>query len=103
MAIPEKGIGDQPLALAKRSFARLPLACGVIGPLFFILVFLIEGATRMDYNPLRHPVSSLSYGDLGWMQAANFIITGSLLLAFAIGLRRTLRLSKGSVWGPRSS
>jgi uncharacterized protein DUF998 len=73
------------------------LACGVMGPLFFILVFLIEGATRVDYNPLRQPVSSLSIGELGWMQQTNFIITGSLLIAFAIGLLRSLRTS---LWGP---
>ena len=34
------------------------------------------------------------------MQAANFVITGILLLAFAIGLRRALRSSRGAVWGP---
>ncbi len=62
---------------------RLLLACGVVGPLFFIVMFLIEGATRPGYNPLRQPVSSLSIGDLGWTQMANFIITGSLTLAFS--------------------
>ncbi|MCL5995126.1 MAG: DUF998 domain-containing protein [Chloroflexi bacterium] len=86
--------GEQPFAL------RLLLACGAIGPLLFIVVFLIEGATRADYNPLRQPVSSLSIGDFGWMQVANFIITGLLLLAFAIGLRRALRPSGGWMWGP---
>jgi hypothetical membrane protein len=34
------------------------------------------------------------------MQAANFVITGLLLLAFAIGLRRALRPFGGAVWGP---
>ena len=77
---------------------RLLLSCGVVGPLFFIIVFLIEGATRADYDPLRHPVSSLALGELGWMQAANFVILGLLLLAFAIGLRLSLRPS--SLWGP---
>lgn len=76
---------------------RLLLTCGVIGPLLFILLFLIEGATRADYNPFRQPVSSLSNGEPGWMQQTNFIITGSLLIAFAFGLRRSLRTS---LWGP---
>jgi Protein of unknown function (DUF998) len=95
MEISAKGIGEYPLYLSRL------LACGVIGPLFFITVFLIEGATRPDYSPLRHPVSSLSCGDWGWMQRINFVITGLLLFAFAIGLRRILRSSNGSVWGPR--
>lgn len=94
MEISSKEFGEYPLSL------RRLLACGVIGPLFFITMFLIEGATRPDYSPLRHPISSLSYGDLGWMQRSNFIITGLLLFAFAIGLRRILRRSRGSTWGP---
>jgi hypothetical protein len=59
----------------------------------------VEGATRVNYDPLRYPISSLSIGDAGWMQIATFIITGILVLAFAIALRRALRAS-GSVWGP---
>ena len=94
MATSAKGMGEQPLAL------RLLLACGAIGPLLFIVVFLIEGATRADYNPLRYPVSSLSIGDLGWIQAANFLMVGLLLFAFALGLRRALRASRGVAWGP---
>lgn len=69
------------------------------GPLF-VLVFLIEGATRANYDPLRHPVSSLALGPSGWTQSANFVISSLLTLAFAFGLRRALRPGKGSVWGP---
>ena len=66
------------------------LVCGAIAGPLFVIAFLIEGATRADYNPLRHPVSSLALGDNGWTQTANFIITGLLMLAFAVGLRRAL-------------
>jgi hypothetical protein len=31
---------------------RLLLLCGIIGPLLFVVVFLVEGATRPDYNVL---------------------------------------------------
>jgi hypothetical membrane protein len=91
---PSKGRGEQSMA------TRLLLACGVIGPLLFIIVFLIEGATRADYNPFRYPISSLSIGAMGWTQAANFLLLGVLLVAFAIGLRRALRGSRGGLWGP---
>jgi hypothetical membrane protein len=91
---PLKGMGEQ------TSVVRPLLACGAIGPLLFIVVFLIEGATRADYNPLRYPVSSLAIGASGWTQAANFLITGALLFAFAFGLRRVLRGSRGGTWGP---
>jgi hypothetical protein len=67
-----KSTGEQPVAI------RLLLACGAFGPLLFIVVFLIEGATRADYSALRQPISSLSIGELGWMQRMNFLITGLL-------------------------
>jgi hypothetical protein len=76
------------------------LTCGVIAGPLFVITFLIEGATRANYNPLRHPVSSLALGDFGWTQIANFMIAGLLTLAFALGLRLTLRAQKGSTWGP---
>ena len=41
------------------------LVCGAIAGPLFVVAFLIEGATRADYNPLRHPVSSLALGDDG--------------------------------------
>jgi hypothetical membrane protein len=79
------------------SATKLLLTCGVIGPLLFIAWFLILGATRTDYEALRQPVSSLSIGPYGWMQIANFLVTGSLIIAFSIGLRRTLY---PAFWGP---
>jgi hypothetical membrane protein len=91
MAITEHGIGDRSFSL------RLLLTCGIIGPLLFIVVFLIEGATRADYSPLRHPISSLSIGEFGWMQVANFVVTGALMIVFAVGLRRVLGTAG---WGP---
>lgn len=94
MILSAEATGEQPFAL------RLLLACGAIAPPLFIAVFLLAGATRADYNPLRHPVSSLSMGDLGWLQSASFILTGSLLLAFAVGLRLAPRWPGGSLWGP---
>jgi hypothetical membrane protein len=89
-----KSTEEQPLAI------RLLLACGVIGPLLFIVVFLIEGATRPNYSAWHNVVSSLSQGEGGWMQMTNFIVCGALVLAFAIGLRRVLRTGRGSTWGP---
>lgn len=79
---------------------KVLLACGVIGAPLFVGAFLIEGATRADYDPLRHPVSSLALGESGWMQVANFIVAGLLMLAFACGLRLALRPLRGSIWGP---
>jgi hypothetical membrane protein len=74
------------------------LWCGAIGAPLFVVVFIVEGATRPDYDPIRLPISLLSLGDLGWTQRANFVVDGILLLAFTIGLQRrfaaTGRLSR---------
>ena len=79
---------------------RLLLWAGAVGPLLFVVVLLIEGATRPGYSAWRTFGSSLSLGDQGWMQITNFIVCGLLTLGFAIGLRQVLRSGKGSVWGP---
>jgi hypothetical protein len=76
------------------------LVCGAIAGPLFTIAWLVEGATRADYNVLRHPVSSLALGEYGWTQVANFIVAGLLTLAFAVGLWRAPRPRGGSTWGP---
>jgi len=70
---------------------RALLIAGFVGPLGFIVVFLIEGATRPGYSAWRNFVSQLATGDGGWVQIANFLVCGTLILAFAVGLWRALR------------
>lgn len=62
--------------------------CGLAAGPVFVTVFLIEGAIRAGYRPSRHPVSSLALGPRGWIQAANFAVTGTLFLVGAAGLWR---------------
>ena len=77
------------------------LACGVVAGPLFTVAYLVAGATRAHYDPLRHPVSALALGDGGWMQTANFVAAGLLMLAYASGARRALRAAGGSRWGSR--
>ncbi|MEU8300875.1 DUF998 domain-containing protein [Micromonospora sp. NPDC048909] len=79
---------------------RKLLLCGIVAGPLFVLTFLIDGATRDGYNPLRHPVSSLALGEHGWTQTVNFLVCGLLTLAFAIGVRRALRPGRAATWGP---
>jgi hypothetical protein len=76
------------------------LTGGVIGPVLFIVVFLVEGWTRPDYDPLGMFVSLLSLTDDGWQQIANFVVSGALILGGASGLRMVLRDGPGCRWGP---
>jgi hypothetical protein len=69
---------------------RLLLRGGLVAGPLFIGSILIQGKTLHDYSSLRHPVSSLSLGPRGWMQIANFAVTGGLSLGFVVGLSHTL-------------
>lgn len=80
--------------------ARALLWCGVIGPVLFAAVFVVDGALRAGYDPLRHQVSYLSLGEGGWVQVASFFATGVLILSFAVGLRRVLSTGVGAVGAP---
>ena len=73
-----------------RIHTRLLLRCGLVAGPLFIGSFLVQGATRDGYSPMRHSVSTLSLGPRGWMQIANFAVTGGLSLGLVVGLSRTL-------------
>jgi hypothetical protein len=77
------------------------LRAGVAGPILFVAVFLVEGATRPGYDAVRHFVSLLSLGDRGWVQIANFVVAGLLFGAFAAGVARAWTSGHGSRWVPR--
>jgi hypothetical membrane protein len=79
---------------------RALLACGVVAGPLFLGVAILEALTRPGFDPGRHPISLLSLGDFGWIQIANFIASGLLSLAFAVGMRRVLRGDQGGTWGP---
>ena len=80
--------------------ARL-LACGVVAGPLFLAVLMIQAFTREGFDLSRHPLSLLSLGDLGWIQIANFVVTGALFVACAIGMRRVLRPGRSGTWAPR--
>ena len=84
-----------------RLSTRSLLTCGALGPIAFVAVFLVEGATRPGYDASRQYVSLLSLGDRGWVQVVNFIVLGLLLAAFGLGLRRAWVEGPASRWAPR--
>lgn len=70
------------------------LACGTAAGPLFVGTFLLEGAQRDDYDPLRHPVSSLGLGARGWVQIVNFCTAGVLWLGGAVGLARAGHMTR---------
>ena len=79
---------------------KVLLLCGAVAGPFFTIVWFVQGLIRANYDPMRYAISSLSVGEFGWIQIANFLITGTLILAFSVALQHTLRGPSGSVWGP---
>ncbi|MFF2372295.1 DUF998 domain-containing protein [Agromyces sp. NPDC058110] len=104
------GAGSEPAALATADAARpahaadpatrgLVLAGVVAGPLF-VTTGLVQVLTREGFDLTRHPLSLLSLGDRGYVQIANFVVAAILMLAFAVGARRSLGDGPGRAWAP---
>lgn len=81
------------------STAALLTAGAAAGPLFLGLG-LAQAFTRDGFDLSRQPLSLLTLGDLGWIQIGNFVLSGLLALAGAVGLRRALRGGPAGTWGP---
>jgi hypothetical protein len=52
------------------------------------------------FDITHHDLSLLANGELGCIQIGNFLLSGVLVIAGALGLRRTLRNRLGRTWGP---
>jgi Protein of unknown function (DUF998) len=80
---------------------RALLICGAVAGPLFIVVAVAQALTRTGFDPSKHPLSLLSLGGAGWIQITNFVVTGLLFVAAAIGMRRALRRGRAGTWGPR--
>ena len=70
--------------------ARGLLWSGIAGAVSFVVVILVDGAVKPDYDVVRDLVSEAAIGRGGWVQIANFILTGFLLALSAVALRQTV-------------
>jgi hypothetical protein len=77
------------------------LGYGVIAGPLYVLVSLAQALTREGFDLSRHEWSLLSNGSLGWIQITNFLVTGLMTIAFAVGVRRVLPTGSGTTWAPR--
>jgi hypothetical protein len=57
-----------------------------------------QALTRDGFDLRHQPLSLLSLGDLGWLQIANFVVTGGLMGALALGMHRLLTDGVGRTW-----
>jgi hypothetical protein len=78
----------------KAERTKLLLTGGVLAGPIYIVTGIAQILTREGFDITRHPLSFMSLGDLGWIQITNFIVTGLLVIAGAIGLRRVAQADK---------
>ena len=83
----------------KAEQTKLMLTGGVLAGPIYIIVGIAQVLTRDGFDITRHPLSMMSLGDLGWIQIANFNVTGLLVIAGALGLRRLAQADKLLRWG----
>ena len=76
------------------------LACGAIAGPLLIVVGFAQIPLRAGFDWTRHPLSMLTLGEAGWVQVANFIVSGSLFVLAAVGIRGALKGSPAGTWGP---
>jgi hypothetical protein len=77
------------------------LGCVIVAGPLFVVASLVQAFTRTGFALGRHPISLLSLGSPGWLQIANFVVSGVLYVAGAVGLREALRPGRGSTWAPK--
>lgn len=77
---------------------RSLLGYGVLAGPFYVAVSLAQALTRDGFDLSRHAWSLLANGQHGWIQITNFILTGLMVIAAAVGLHRAL---PGTPWVAR--
>jgi len=76
---------------------RSLLGYGALAGPVYVVTVLAQAMIRPGFDLLHDDASLLANGDLGWIQVANFLVTGAFVIAFAVGLGRAL----GKSWAPR--
>jgi Predicted membrane protein len=74
--------------------------CGVIAPILFTFLVIVESLIRPGYSQIFNDVSDLGIGPYAIIQNINFIIFGLLSIGFAMGLGANLqhRAGKAAKW-----
>lgn len=71
--------------------SRLCAWAGIIGPIFFVVMFTIAGFLHPGYSAFGQMISNLGAEQpFSWLQNVNFFISGLLLSTFAIGFSRQM-------------
>ena len=70
--------------------SRSLLRFGIIAGPFYLGVGLAQALLREGFSFSRHPLSVLANGSWGWIQTANFVLSGLMVIAASVGFKRVL-------------
>ena len=76
---------DDTTAMRVPRVRTLALA-GIVGPIFFTVLVVVQGFLRPEYSHVKMPISALAAWPTGWIQTINFYVVGLLMMAFAVAL-----------------
>ena len=87
------------VSATQQSVQKALASAGIIGPVLFALLVVVQGLMLPEYSHLSEPVSALAAGPDGWVQNVTFLLTGALMTAHALGLHWSV--GRGIPWlGP---
>ena len=69
--------------------------CGIIAPILFWVMVIVESLIRPGYSPVHNFVSDLGVGSLAILQNINFMIFGILTIGLGLGLHESLTNPRG--------
>jgi hypothetical membrane protein len=72
---------------------RLFIVAGVIGSLLSLLAITLDGFLRPGYSPFYQVISDLGVGQNAWLLNSDLVISGLLIMLFAIGFSQAMRNS----------
>ncbi len=80
--------------IKKQQFYAL---CGIIAPIIFTILVIVESLLRPGYSQIFNDISDLGLGPYSIIQNTSFIIFGLLSIGFAMGLGANLPNRAGKV------
>ena len=83
---------------AVSNLARLAVA-GIIGPVLFITLVILQGVLQPDYSHIGMPISDLAAWPAGWIQNLNFFIAAALTAVFVVGVHHAIQPTRFGLAG----
>ncbi len=86
------------MSRSSRTLLAVAVAVAVVAAPLLIVVWAAQALSRDGFRPTFHPMSLLSLGEGGWVQIANFVVTGMLVIGGGVGLGRALERGRLARW-----